>query len=117
MKITKRTVDAAAPTDRDRFVWDDELPGFGLRVWPSGRKTFLAQYRVGGGGRSKQRRFTIGTYPLLTAAALATERIKLGMCVTNPGTREPTVTASPSSSTGSRSASSMSRATARSGVT
>lgn len=67
MKITKRTVDAAAPTDRDRFVWDDELPGFGLRVWPSGRKTFLAQYRVGGGGRSKQRRFTIGTYPLLTA--------------------------------------------------
>lgn len=67
MKITKRTVDAAAPTDRDRFLWDDELPGFGLRVWPSGRKTFLAQYRVGGGGRSKQRRFTIGTFPLLTA--------------------------------------------------
>ena len=33
-------------------------------------------------------------YPLLTAAALGTERIKLGMCVTNPGTREPTVTAS-----------------------
>ncbi len=33
-------------------------------------------------------------YPFLTAAALATERIKLGLCVTNPGTREPTVTAS-----------------------
>ena len=28
-------------------------------------------------------------YPFLTAAALATERIKLGLCVTNPGTREP----------------------------
>jgi probable F420-dependent oxidoreductase len=33
-------------------------------------------------------------YPFLTAAALATEKIKLGLCVTNPGTREPTVTAS-----------------------
>jgi probable F420-dependent oxidoreductase len=33
-------------------------------------------------------------YPFLTAAALGTERIKLGLCVTNPGTREPTVTAS-----------------------
>ena len=32
-------------------------------------------------------------YPLLAAAALGTERIKLGMCVTNPGTRDPTVTA------------------------
>jgi probable F420-dependent oxidoreductase len=33
-------------------------------------------------------------YPLLTLAATNTERIKLGLNVTNPGTREPTVTAS-----------------------
>ena len=33
-------------------------------------------------------------YPLLTMAALATSRLKLGLNVTNPGTREPTVTAS-----------------------
>src|SRR5438034_1956133 len=33
-------------------------------------------------------------YPLLTAAALSTSTIKLGLNVTNPGTREPTVTAS-----------------------
>jgi probable F420-dependent oxidoreductase len=33
-------------------------------------------------------------YPLLTAAALQTSTIKLGLNVTNPGTREPTVTAS-----------------------
>jgi probable F420-dependent oxidoreductase len=31
---------------------------------------------------------------LVTAAAVQTERIGLGFCVTNPGTREPTVTAS-----------------------
>ena len=33
-------------------------------------------------------------YPLLTLMAGATERLRLGTCVTNPGTREPTVTAS-----------------------
>ncbi len=33
-------------------------------------------------------------YPLLTLAAIDTERITLGLNVTNPGTREPTVTAS-----------------------
>jgi probable F420-dependent oxidoreductase len=33
-------------------------------------------------------------YPLLTVMALNTERMRLGTCVTNPGTREPSVTAS-----------------------
>jgi len=33
-------------------------------------------------------------YPLLTLIAQATERMRLGTCVTNPGTREPSVTAS-----------------------
>src|SRR5215216_5300715 len=33
-------------------------------------------------------------YPLLTLMAQATERMRLGTCVTNPATREPSVTAS-----------------------
>jgi probable F420-dependent oxidoreductase len=33
-------------------------------------------------------------YPLLTLLAVHTEKLRLGHCVTNPGTREPTVTAS-----------------------
>lgn len=33
-------------------------------------------------------------YPLLTLMALNSERLRLGTCVTNPGTREPSVTAS-----------------------
>ena len=33
-------------------------------------------------------------YPLLTLIAEHTERLRLGTCVTNPGTREPSVTAS-----------------------
>src|SRR2546428_10271823 len=33
-------------------------------------------------------------YPILTLIAQATERLRLGTCVTNPGSREPSVTAS-----------------------
>ena len=36
-KITKRLVDAAEARSAEYFVWDSEIPGFGLRVLPSGR--------------------------------------------------------------------------------
>jgi integrase len=44
-KITKRTVDATTPADKPFFVWDDEIKGFGLQVFPSGVKSFVYQYR------------------------------------------------------------------------
>jgi integrase len=47
-KITKRTVDGLSSRTTDFFLWDDELPGFGVRVMPSGIKSYVVQYRVGG---------------------------------------------------------------------
>lgn len=64
-KITKRVVDALQPDkDRDVFAWDGELRGFGVRVKPSGVKTFLIQYRNVEG---RTRRLVLGQYGVLTA--------------------------------------------------
>lgn len=63
-KITKRLVDATPPnSDRDLFVWDEALIGFGMRIKPSGVKSFLVQYRNPLG---RSRRVTIGRYGVLT---------------------------------------------------
>ena len=35
-KLTKRTIDATEPQATEFFLWDEGIPGFGLRVMPSG---------------------------------------------------------------------------------
>lgn len=66
LRLTKKIVDASKATEGDHFLWDTEIKGFGIRIWPSGRKTFIAKYRVGGGRSGATRRFTLGTYGTLT---------------------------------------------------
>lgn len=58
-KITKQLVDTAkAPEAGDLWIWDTELQGFGLRVQPSGRKTYVVRYRTKD-ARRQQRKMTI----------------------------------------------------------
>ena len=45
LTISKRTVDALSVESRDTVFWDRDLPGFGVRVYPSGRKIFVVQSR------------------------------------------------------------------------
>lgn len=75
-KLTKRTVDAATPDVRDRFIWDDEVKGFGLKITPAGRKVFVFQYRIGGrAGRTQ--RVKLGDFGALTPEEARRLAIKL----------------------------------------
>lgn len=68
-KLTKTIVDALKPSkvevegSKHRFVWDGELRGFGVRLSPAGRRSFIVQYRTPEG---KNRRTVIGHYGLMT---------------------------------------------------
>ena len=78
--LNKRMVDGLSVDGKDAVFWDRDLPGFGVRVYPSGAKVFVVQTYAF--GRSK--RVTLGRHgPLLVdqARAEATRiiaRIKAG---------------------------------------
>lgn len=67
-KLTKREIDAlVAGSGVPAYIWDEAVPGFGVKALPSGSKRFILKYRADGGGRgAKQRWYTIGTYGPLT---------------------------------------------------
>ncbi len=70
-KLTKRVVDAADIKETEHFIWDGELPGFGLRVLPSGRKRYVVQYRAG----RRSRRISLGPSSVLTCEQARTRAI------------------------------------------
>ena len=49
VKLTRRAVDAFSVDSGDTVVWDLDLPGFGIRVYASGRKVWCVQARGRGG--------------------------------------------------------------------
>jgi integrase len=65
-KLSKRAIDALpCPADRDTIWWDEDIKGFGLKITPAGRRTFLVQYRPAG-DRRNPRKYTIGEYESVT---------------------------------------------------
>ena len=92
--LSKRIVDRLSVDDKDAVFWDQELPGFGLRVYPSGVKVYVVQARSG--GRSK--RATVGRHGDISPdqarreAARIIARIKAGQApVPDPPKAEPTM--------------------------
>lgn len=74
-KLNKRVVDAAQARDKDYFIWDDDLPGFGLRIFVSGKRSYVIQYRAQG----RSRRYTIGLHGVWTPELARQEaKIQLG---------------------------------------
>lgn len=76
-RLTKRFVDSAPPPEQggvDRFYWDESVTGFGLRVKPSGVRSYIIQYRQG----KRSRRLTLGKHGVLTpdeARSLARQQL------------------------------------------
>lgn len=62
-RITKRTIDANPPREKDFIIWDDQISGFGLRIKPSGTKSYFIQYR---NEQGVSRRYTLGQHGKLT---------------------------------------------------
>jgi integrase len=61
MKLTRRAVTGLRPADKPTIYFDDEVRGFGLRIMPSGARSWVLEYRPGAGGRGvAKRRVRIG---------------------------------------------------------
>ena len=78
MNITKTAVQImsfAKEGNAADYRWDDHIKGFGVRVYPTGRKSFIVSFRNSGG----QKRFhTLGNFGVLTvdqARRMAKERL------------------------------------------
>ena len=80
--LSNRTV-AALKVERDTVFWDRKLTGFGVRVYPTGGKVYIAQAREPT-GLKRPRRIVIGRHDVLTTekarqrAALVLARIRAG---------------------------------------
>jgi integrase len=73
--LTKRLIDAAVPQSTEFELYDGQLPGFALRVYPNSRKVYTLYYRTAEG---RKRRLTLGVHGAITpdqARRLAKERL------------------------------------------
>src|SRR6516162_11436692 len=78
-RITKRTVDALQSTGREFTAWDDTVSGFGVRVRPTGAKSYVVVYRAGAGRGAPVRRYTIAAVGKITPErARARAKVVLG---------------------------------------
>ena len=68
MTLTARTADVLQPRDRPNSAWDHWLSGFGVRVHPSGLRSYFVNYRAGDRGRrARNRSIVLGRHGMITA--------------------------------------------------
>jgi integrase len=83
-KLTKRSVEALRVQATNYIAFDAELPGFGVRIMPSGKRFFLVQYRRYG----RTRRVMLGQFGPLTAE-LARRRALMLLAQARSGGSDP----------------------------
>ena len=94
LTLSKQSVDRLPVADREVVFWDQHLPGFGVRVYPTGSKVYMAHARSGG----KTRRVTIGRHGTWSTERARREAgtliadIKAGKTPSRPGANSPSAT-------------------------
>ena len=73
-KLTKRIVDQAPQREAPYFLWCSDLPGFGVRVFPSRKAIYYADYRTKFGTR---KRMSIGHHGKLTTEEARREAVSI----------------------------------------
>ena len=63
-RLSHKTITAAKPKRSEYMLWDGTLSHFGLRVHPSGVRSFIVQTRVHG----RMRKVTLGRFPEMSLA-------------------------------------------------
>ena len=90
LTLNKRAVESLKPADKPFIAWDDKLTGFGLRVQPSGVRSYIVNYRAGAGGRkAANRRLVIGRHgrvPAMPCAAASLPACVWARCSSCAGT-------------------------------
>ena len=72
--VTQRSVEALKCTERDEFLWDDKLAGFGVRCLKgTGRRSFVVQWKREG----RTRQVALGQYPLVKAEEARRQAVEL----------------------------------------
>lgn len=66
MKLTETRIRGLEPRPKQYIVFDDSLPGFGVRIGATGAKSYVIRYRVGGGRNGRQRRMVLAKCEMLS---------------------------------------------------
>jgi hypothetical protein len=87
IKITKRSVESLGARETGSVIrYDEKLAGFGVRVMPSGHRSYFIRYRNKHG---RSRWFTIGEHGKITAEAARRAAQRILQAVAVDGKRSP----------------------------
>ncbi len=78
-KLTKRVVESAVPNPTKRIeIWDTEVTGFYVRVYPTGKKTYFLQYR---NKKRETHKIKIGVHGSITTELARQKAIEISLSV------------------------------------
>ena len=63
IRLTKSLIKKAEPQEKPYYLWDNKLSGFGCRIYPTGKKSYVLTYRNEVG---LQKRPVLGRHELIT---------------------------------------------------